>query len=315
MNNLSYKFAAAIASVSLAGVAAAQEVNPNSTALSFLSRNSDPVTLSMGGASLATSHSPAYSLFCNPSAMAFSEKKLDIAASFSSWQPEGAASKVIDFGASGCFGKFGISAGISYGKGDEYEVYSESGDKSGTFSPSEMAAGVGLSYRIVKFLSAGVNLKYASEKLSKDDSYNAFAADVLLTAKLDGFRIAAGARNIGSKVKASDGTSFSIPSSIAAGVSYGHTFAEKHSILASVNADYYFESGATESIGVAYTYNNLVSVRGGYCNASDKAPGASFASVGAGVQFLGIRIDAAYLIAGSDSPMKNTLSVGLGFSF
>ena len=110
MNNLSYKFAAVIASVSLAGVAAAQEVNPNSTALPFLSRNSDPVSLSMGGASLATSHSPAYSLFCNPSAMAFSEKKLDIAASFSSWQPEGAASKVIDFGASGCFGKFGISA-------------------------------------------------------------------------------------------------------------------------------------------------------------------------------------------------------------
>lgn len=50
-----------------------------------------------------------------------------------------------------------------------------------------MVAGVGLSYRIVKCLSAGVNLKYASEKLSKDDSYNAFAADVLLTAKLDGF--------------------------------------------------------------------------------------------------------------------------------
>ena len=66
-------------------------------------------------------------------------------------------------------------------------MYSESGDKSGTFSLSEMVAGVGLSYRIVKCLSAGVNLKYASEKLSKDDSYNAFAADVLLTAKLDGF--------------------------------------------------------------------------------------------------------------------------------
>lgn len=283
-------------------------------AMGFLVRNTDPASLGAGGTSL-TGSGAAYSLFGNPAGMAFSGTKLDVAASYSSWQPDGASANVIDFGVAGSFGKFGICAGISYGMGAGYDIYDASGQKSGTFSPNEMVAGAGLSWRIVKFLSVGVNLKYATEKLAEGSSYGTFAADALVMGKFGDFRVTAGARNFGGKVKAADGTSFSIPSSVAAGVSFDHTFAGKHCLGAALNGDCYFEGGAVASIGAGYTYNDLVSVRAGYSNASGKAPAASFASIGAGVHFFGIRLDFAYLIASSDSPLANTFSVGLGYSF
>jgi hypothetical protein len=58
----------------------------------------------------------------------------------------------------------------------------------------------------------------------------------------------------------------------------------------------------------------MVSFRAGYRYGGD-SPIPSFASVGAGVKFSGVKLDLAYLIAGGDSPMKNTLAIGLGYSF
>ena len=57
---------------------------------------------------------------------------------------------------------------------------------------------------------------------------------------------------------------------------------------------------------------DIVSVRAGY-NVGAKHVMPSFASVGAGVHFAGIKIDAAYLIGAS--PIANTLAVSLGYSF
>jgi hypothetical protein len=39
----------------------------------------------------------------------------------------------------------------------------------------------------------------------------------------------------------------------------------------------------------------------------------TFASVGAGVKFMGIKLDLAYLIG--SGAMKNTLALGLGYTF
>lgn len=55
-----------------------------------------------------------------------------------------------------------------------------------------------------------------------------------------------------------------------------------------------------------------VSVRAGY-RYGGNSPVASYASLGAGVKLLGIRLDAAYLIG--SGPMKNTLAISLGYSF
>ena len=294
-----------------AGIPAASEGN----AMAFLVKNTDPLSLSMAGADIASGQTTASSIFGNPAATCLSGKKLDVAASYSSWQPHGVSTGVTDFGVATVFGRFGLSAGVSYGLGDGYDIISAEGDRTGKFNPSEVVIGAGLSYRLTDFVSAGMNLKFAAEKIAAGNSHKVFAADIFVMAELEDFRFTAGARNVGSKVKSASGEKYRIPSAITVGASYGHVFGEKHDFLASIEGDCHFGGGAAESLGLSYTYNGLVSIRAGYRNVSGKAPGASFASFGAGIRFFGIRLDAAYLVASSSSPLRNTFSVGMGYSF
>ena len=56
----------------------------------------------------------------------------------------------------------------------------------------------------------------------------------------------------------------------------------------------------------------MVFVRAGY-RYGGKSVIPSYASVGAGVRFAGVKVDLAYVV--SSSPMANTLGVSLGYSF
>jgi hypothetical protein len=58
----------------------------------------------------------------------------------------------------------------------------------------------------------------------------------------------------------------------------------------------------------------MVSVRAGY-RYGGKSVIPSYASVGAGFKLFGVSLDLAYLIASGDSPLQNTLTFGLGYSF
>ena len=79
-----------------------------------------------------------------------------------------------------------------------------------------------------------------------------------------------------------------------------------------LDADYYFSGGFAAALGAAYTFNDLVSVKAGY-RYGGNSPVGSFASVGVGAKFMGIKLDVAYLI-GSDA-FKNTLALTLGYAF
>jgi hypothetical protein len=58
----------------------------------------------------------------------------------------------------------------------------------------------------------------------------------------------------------------------------------------------------------------MISVKAGY-KYGGKSIIPSYASVGAGFRFAGVTLDFAYLMGGASSPMKNTLSIGLGYRF
>ena len=79
-----------------------------------------------------------------------------------------------------------------------------------------------------------------------------------------------------------------------------------------VDADYFFSGWFAAAFGASYTFNDLVSFRAGY-RYGGKSPIPSYASVGAGVKFAGVKLDLSYLL-GSEV-MNNTLAVGLGYSF
>ncbi len=284
-------------------------------ALPFTISDADPVILAKGGSGLTETGSVSHAAFTNSAAVPFSESTLDVSAGYMLWQPSTIKSNVISVGAAyNMKGKLGVAAGLYYGMNPEYTVSNQSGVRSGTFKPSDMHLAIGVSYRFLDFMSVGINFGYASSSLSEENSPGTIAGDAFIMAKFSDFKVTAGVSNVLGTIESSNGKEFCIPGSVAVGGGYDKVFAEKHAVEANLDLDYFFSGWLAASLGAGYTFNDLVSVRAGY-RYGGKSPLPSYASVGVGAKFMGIRLDLAYLIAGSDSPMKNTLAVGLGYSF
>ncbi len=284
-------------------------------ALPFTVSDADPAVLAKGGAGLTETSSISHSAFTNSAAIPFSESAFDVSAGYMMWQPSSVNSTVVSAGlAYNAKGKVGIAAGFYYGMNPEYIITDANGASDGTFKPSDMHAAVGLSYRFLDFMSLGVNFGYATSTLAEGKSYGTIAGDAFVMAKFDALKVTAGVSNVLGTVISEGGAEFCIPGSIALGAGYDKDFGEKHAVEANLDFDYFFSGWAAAAVGAGYTFNDLVSFRAGYRYGGD-SPIPSFASVGLGVQFVGVKIDAAYLVAGSDSPMKNTLAVSLGYRF
>ncbi len=260
----------------------------------------------MGGNQL-TGGAMEWSSFANPAAVSFAEETLGAAVSYQMWAPSSTvATNNISVGASYRLGKIGITAGFMTASGKSYDIVTDMNIANGTFKPSDMQVNVGASYRIIDALSVGANFKYLSSKLSPDYSMGTVAFDVMAMGKLKDFTGVLGVTSLGGKI---DGT-YSLPSSVAAGVGYAADFGLK----ANVEMNYYFAGGLRAGLGAEYCLKDIVSFRAGY-NLSAGAPVPSFANVGLGVKFAGVKLDFTYLLAASDSPIKNTLAVALGYSF
>lgn len=282
-------------------------------ALSYTAADTDAASLGMAGANVTNTSSVAYSAFSNAAVIPFSETKMDVAAGYTMWQPGGVGSNIVNVGAAfNMKDKFGVSLGFMYGMNPAYDVTNGSGSVTGTFKPADMHLSAGLSWRLLPFLSIGADIGYASSRLAAEYSYGALTADVFAMAKFSDFKLAVGVSDLGTGITSVSGDVFSLPSAVTLGLGYNRSFAEKHSIEAALDADYFFYGGFAAALGAGYTFNDLVSVRAGYRYSAD-SPVPSFASVGIGAKFLGIRLDVAYLM--SSTAAANTLALGVGYSF
>lgn len=285
----------------------------NAQALPFTAADYDPATLAAGGASLTNTGTVSYAVFSNPAAIAFYEDRLDVSAGYALWQPGSLKTSVINAGGAYRIGsKFGVALGFSRGAYPEYTDTDLTGYETGSFKPSCMQVGLGLGWRILPFLSVGANIGYASEKLASDVSYGAVDLDIYAMAKFGGFKAALGVSEIGGKVKSASGDAFRLPASASLGVGYGISFVEKHAIDVRADAQYYLAGDFAAAFGASYTYDNMISVRAGYRYGGDSVI-PSFAGVGAGIRFFGVKLDLAYVI--SSSAMSDTVAVSLGYSF
>ncbi len=284
-------------------------------ALPYTASDADPVILAKGGAGLAETGSVSHAAFTNAAAIPFSDSSLDVTAGYMMWQPSSVKSNVISVGAAyNLNDKLGLAAGLYYGMNPEFTTANAGGLAGGTFKPTDLHAAVGVSYRFLDFMSVGVNLGYAASSLMEDVTYATVAADAFLMAKFSDFKVVAGVTNMLGSIESAGGTKFNLPSSLAVGAGYEKKFAEKHAVDANVDFDYFFAGSFAAALGAGYTFNDLVSVRAGY-RYGGESPIPSYASVGLGVKFVGVKLDFAYLVGASDSPMRNTLAVGLGYSF
>ena len=296
-------------------VAAATAVSclAGAQALPYVAVEKGAASLAKGGTDLTETSSIAASAFGNVAAVPFSELKADFSAGYTMWQPGAANSNIITAaGAYNLGGKLGVAAGFSYGMNPSYDVTDGTGASVGTVSPSDMQLGVGVSYRVIDCLSVGANVGYASSSLAQGHSYGAVAADVFVMGVFSDLKLTLGVADLGSGVASAGGEKFSLPSSVAFGAGYGKVMAEKHGVNVHLDANYYFAGSLAAALGAEYVFDDFVSVRAGY-RYGGTSPIPSFASVGAGVKFAGVKLDLAYLLA--SGPMKNTLAIGLGYSF
>ena len=281
--------------------------------LPFVAADFNPASVARAGASYSDTDNVAYSAFDAPAAMAFYDGKADFSAGYVMWQPGSVKTNVVNVaGMYKIAEKFSVSAGFMYGMQPKYDVMDASGKQSGTFMPSQMQAGVGFSWSVLPYLALGADVNYAANTLSKDVTYGTVVADVQMMAVFGGFKASVGVSDLGGKVASSNGTAFSLPTSVRAGVSYDVCNTEKHNLDVAADAQYYFDGAIAAAVGTSYTFNDLLSVKAGYrYGGTSVIP--SHASVGAGVKVSGVKIDLAYVIA--SSPMANTLAVSLGYSF
>lgn len=297
----------------LALVASAVPFAAFGQALPFVAADFSPASLSKGGASYADVSDVAYSAFDAPASAAFYDGSMDVSAGFVSWQPTAVKTTVINAAGAYKIGEsFAISAGVSYGKNPQYDIIDAIGNVTGAFSPVQMQLGAGFSWRIIPDLALGVNVGYAKSDLAEGVSYGSVLADIQVMTDFDGLKVSAGVADLGSAVTSASGDKFSLPASFRVGASYPFAFAQKQKLEMELDAGYYFTGGFAAAVGASYAFDDMVFVRAGY-RYGGKSVIPSYASVGAGVRFAGVKVDLAYVV--SSSPMANTLGVSLGYSF
>ena len=287
-----------------------------SVAMPFVDNALNPRSAAMGGISAGLS-SDAYAQFGNIAAIPFSSDNLAAGVTYNSWQPTAAGINAGVAGAAYRLGRFGISFGASAAINQSYEGVSETGVSLGKFTPIDWQVGAGVSYLITDSFSAGIGLNYASSVTSayyKD--LNTFYADIQLMYVIRQFRISLSGNNLGLPVSSASGTKFNLPMNAALAVSYGNVWG-RHGLEAGVEGKAYFggPSAMGCTVGAEYEYDSLIAVRAGYHYGSEKNGLPSFASVGLGAHVFGVNLDVAYLIAEGNSPLRNTFSVGVGYSF
>lgn len=313
--------AAALFSVVCPAAASAQDVAGSSAALPFLNSSADSRSLGMGGL-VTTESAGAYAHMGNAAAVPFSDKKVSAGFSYGLWQPTSVKGNIFSIGAMWNINdKFGVTFATLTQSGQKYDITDEAGVPTGTFRPNDFRIGAGFAYRFIENMSVGISLNYAQSSVApKNEMYktifSTFAADIQVRYVLDKFNISLTGSNLGVPVKSASGISSQLPMNARIGGGYGNDFG-KHHLSAGIEGGVFFGGPAAgfASAGAEYMYNSLLAVRAGYHYGSKSNGIPSFASVGIGVQFFGINIDAAYLIATGASPMKNTLSVGIGYSF
>lgn len=305
------------------GSATAQDATVPATgetsAMQFLSVGASPRSWAMGGVQAGIQKNE-YAQFGSVAAVPFWDETLAAGASYTLWQPTSA--NMLAAGAAwNISGRFGASFGVQTGLNPAYELTNSAGVPDGSFSPFDLRIGAGFAWRVIDCLSVGVGLNYASSSLapsseSYSGSMSSFAADVQLMYVTGNFDISLSASNLGSSVKSASGQSFGLPMNARLAAGYGNEFG-RHHLSAGLEGGMFFggASAAFAGVGAEYMYNDFVAVRAGWHYGSEKAVIPTFASVGLGLCFAGVNIDVAYLIAAGDSPLQNSMSFGLGYSF
>ncbi len=268
---------------------------------------SDPIASSVAGSNIAR-EATAFASADNASAMSFSSKTFAIASSYGMWAPDAADIKVVSLGAffrTGQRVRVGVSG--SYLADNAMNITNANGAVTGSFSPKDIVARAAVSYLLTDVVSVGVSGKFLSSSIGPNLSGTAFGVDVSVMYSQNGLNAALALCNLGSSISYG-GDSYAMPAYARAGAAYS-----AGSLTLSAEADYLMEGAFSAGFGAEYSLKELLFLRAGYHYGSKDKGLPSFASVGLGMKFAGVQLNAAYLLA--SETLAGTLAIGLGLSF
>lgn len=114
-------------------------------------------------------------------------------------------------------------------------------------------------------------------------------------------------------------STYSLPMDFTAGAALDTFITDAHEVTIGADLGYYFVPaqvrGFQMSVGAEYNLMQLVQLRAGYHYGERASYYPSYASVGAGVRFLHLRLDLAYLFAKKSTLLHNTYSISFGLDF
>jgi hypothetical protein len=280
-------------------------------AVPFLNAFSDTRTAAMGNAGYALP-SPFGAHRNTAAIIADNAPTTAVAISYLLWQPQNANTSLLNAGGYTQFKNWGLAAGFRSNSLPTIEKTDEQGNVTGTFSPSEYVAEVGLGCKINSLLSAGAAFRYLSSDMGGEKKGIAMAADISMLYSNGNISAGIGISNIGSKITY-DLTEYVLPARLNAGGAYRYSIDDKHALTGIADAAYQLSSGYTGlavGIGAEYTYNHLLSMRTGY-HLENSAMGASYATLGCGVHLSAFEFGFACIIAGNNHVMRQTMMFSL----
>jgi hypothetical protein len=286
-----------------------------SQSVSFLNAFSDARAAAMGNAGYALPS--VYATHYNSAALLCAETKRAVALSYVNWHPQATNSTLINAAAYATLGsRAGIAAGFRHHTLADIQQTDAQGNIIGAFAPREYAIDVGFAYKIIPRLAVSVTVRYIGSDMGGPEKGSAFAADLAVLYNRGNLNLGLGYSNLGSKIGYGY-SEYGLPARMKAGASYRLALAGVHHFTGSVDAAYQTLSeyaGISGGLGVEYDYKHWGALRLGYHVADKTHVGASYASMGCGVMFYGFKLDFAYILAGNDAPIRQSLVVSLSSS-
>ncbi len=187
----------------------------------------------------------------------------------------------------------------------------------------DMSVDLGYSRRLGERWAVGAVARYSHFK-RPDDKADALSVDLSAMYSLPLENIGAwsvlraGARigNLGGYLTASE---YTLPMDISAGAALDTFLSDAHEVTIGADLGYYYTPscvrGFQASVGAEYNLMQLFQLRAGYHYGEKRLYYPSYASIGAGVRFMHLRLDFAYLFAKRNTPLRDTFSISFGLDF
>lgn len=196
-------------------------------------------------------------------------------------------------------------------------------------SPLDMAFEAGYAYRFCGDFSAAFTARYLRLDPGYGDAADAVSFDAglawrhMFSGVLEDLAAIAQLKNFGTSPDYGAGRR-SLPWQVNAGVSAGLLFGNHNSFRAGASLDIPVapecgglspDRGVSASFGAEYSYRRMVYARGGYRLGNHSSGEQSWGSVGLGFRFWHMTLDAAWILAASSSPLRNSASGTLSVWF